>query len=65
MTKMIAINIGLGLFFNSVAILGSGYGLLSPVAAALFHNIGSIVVVLSSASLALTAEPAVTAAAKR
>jgi Cd2+/Zn2+-exporting ATPase len=57
MTKMIAINIGLGLFFNSVAILGSGYGLLSPVAAALFHNIGSIVVVLSSASLALTAEP--------
>ena len=64
MTTMIAVNIGLGLFFNSVAILGSGYGLLSPVAAALFHNIGSIVVVLSSASLALTAEPAV-AAAKR
>lgn len=57
MTKMIAVNIGLGLAFNSLAILGSGYGLLSPVMAALLHNIGSIVVVLSSASLALTAEP--------
>ena len=57
MTRMITINIGLGLVFNSVAILGSGYGLLSPIMAALFHNIGSIVVVLSSASLALTAEP--------
>ncbi|MHC1788716.1 heavy metal translocating P-type ATPase [Solidesulfovibrio sp.] len=62
MTRMIAINIGLGLLFNSVAILGSGYGLLSPIMAALFHNIGSIVVVLSSASLALTAEPPLRAA---
>ena len=59
MTKMITINIGLGLFFNSAAIIGSGYGLLSPIMAALLHNLGSIVVVLSSASLALTAEPAI------
>ncbi|MFP5258343.1 MAG: heavy metal translocating P-type ATPase [Acidobacteriota bacterium] len=61
MTRLIAVNIGLGLFFNAVAILGSGYGLLSPVMAALFHNVGSIVVVLSSASLALTAEPRIRA----
>jgi len=59
MTRMIAVNIGLGLFFNSVAILGGGYGLLSPIMAALLHNVGSIVVVLSSASLALTTEPAI------
>jgi len=63
MVKMIGINIGLGLLFNSVAIFGSAYGLLSPIAAALFHNIGSIVVVLSSASLAFTSEPAALAKA--
>lgn len=48
----IKFNIGLGLFFNAAAILGSGYGLLSPIMASLFHNGGSIIVVLSSASLA-------------
>ena len=57
MVGMIAINIGLGLLFNAVAILGGAYGLLSPVAAAVFHNLGSVVVVLSSASLAFTSEP--------
>ncbi|MHC1711213.1 MAG: heavy metal translocating P-type ATPase [Solidesulfovibrio sp.] len=56
MVKMIGINIGLGLLFNALAILGSAYGLLSPISAAVFHNIGSIVVVLSSASLAFTSE---------
>lgn len=57
MTWLIGVNIGLGLLFNSVAILGGAYGYLSPVAAAIFHNVGSVVVVLSSASLALTREP--------
>ncbi|MDZ7641750.1 MAG: cation-translocating P-type ATPase [Desulfurivibrio sp.] len=52
MLTTVKFNIGLGLFFNGVAILGSGYGLLSPIMAALFHNGGSIIVVLSSASLA-------------
>ncbi|EFL52126.1 heavy metal translocating P-type ATPase [Solidesulfovibrio fructosivorans JJ]] len=57
MTWLIGVNIGLGLLFNSVAIMGGAYGYLSPVAAAIFHNVGSVVVVLSSASLALTREP--------
>ena len=57
MVRMIGVNIGLGLVFNAVAILGGAYGLLSPVAAAVFHNVGSVVVVLSSASLAFTSEP--------
>jgi Zn2+/Cd2+-exporting ATPase len=52
----IKFNIGLGLFFNAAAILGSGYGLLSPIMASLFHNGGSIIVVLSSASLAFVSE---------
>ncbi|EMG38350.1 copper/silver-translocating P-type ATPase [Desulfocurvibacter africanus PCS] len=53
---MIKINIGLGLLFNAVAIFGSGYGLLSPIMASLFHNFGSVIVVLSSASLAFLSE---------
>ena len=61
MVAMIGINIGLGLLFNSVAICGGAYGLLSPIAAALFHNVGSIIVVLSSASLAFIPEPALPA----
>jgi len=57
MVRMIAVNIGLGLCFNALAILGGAWGFLSPVAAAVFHNAGSVIVVLASASLALTAEP--------
>ena len=63
MTRLIAINIGLGLAFNALAILAGAWGLLGPVGAAVFHNAGSIIVVLSSASLAFTAEPAVPDAA--
>lgn len=51
MLTLIKVNIGLGLLFNVVAILGSSYGMLSPIAAAIFHNAGSIIVVASSASL--------------
>lgn len=54
MLTTIKFNIALGLFFNAAAILGSGYGLLSPIMAAIFHNVGSVIVVLSSASLAFT-----------
>jgi Cd2+/Zn2+-exporting ATPase len=63
MVNMIGVNIGLGLFFNAAAILGGACGVLTPVAAAVFHNMGSVIVVLSSASLALTAEPAAPARA--
>ncbi|WP_300157175.1 cation-translocating P-type ATPase [Solidesulfovibrio sp.] len=61
MVGMIHFNIGLGLFFNAVAICGGAWGLLPPVAAAVFHNVGSVVVVLSSASLAFTSQPALEA----
>jgi Cd2+/Zn2+-exporting ATPase len=56
MLTLIKVNIGLGLLFNALAILGSSYGLLSPVAAAIFHNAGSVIVVVSSASLFLFRE---------
>jgi Cd2+/Zn2+-exporting ATPase len=51
MLKLIKLNIGLGLLFNAAAVFGSSAGTLSPIAASLFHNAGSIIVVLSSASL--------------
>lgn len=57
MLKLIKMNICLGLFFNVVAILGSSYGLLDPIAAAIFHNVGSIIVVVSSASLFISRNP--------
>lgn len=57
MVRLIGVNIGLALIFNAVAILGGAYGVLSPIAAAIFHNAGSIIVVLLSASVALTADP--------
>jgi len=42
--------------FNAIAILASGWGLLSPIMGAIAHNIGSVVVVLSSASIAFTSD---------
>jgi Cd2+/Zn2+-exporting ATPase len=53
MLTLVKVNIGLGLFFNALAIYGSSEGILTPIAASLFHNVGSIVVVLSSTSLLL------------
>ncbi|MES9994517.1 heavy metal translocating P-type ATPase [Desulfovibrio aminophilus] len=50
---IIRLNIALAVSFNALAILGGGWGLLTPVWASLAHNLGSIVVVLLSASLAL------------
>ncbi len=51
MRRVIQVNIGLGLLSNGLAVLGSSYGLLSPIAASVFHNAGSILVVMSSAAL--------------
>jgi Cd2+/Zn2+-exporting ATPase len=49
-------NIGFGLLFNAVAVLASGWGLLSPIMGAIVHNIGSVLVVLSSARLAFSSD---------
>jgi len=51
MRLVITGNIALGLASNALAVLGSSYGLLSPIAASIFHNAGSILVVMSSAAL--------------
>ncbi|HWR03371.1 MAG TPA: cation-translocating P-type ATPase [Humidesulfovibrio sp.] len=53
MLSVVKMNIGLGLLSNTVAVYGGMTGLLSPIAASLFHNGGSILVVLASASLLL------------
>ncbi len=50
--RIIKWNIAFGLFFNAVAVLAGGWGLLSPVMGAIVHNIGSVFVVMSSASIA-------------
>ena len=49
-------NVAFGLAFNAVAVVASGWGLLSPIMGAIVHNIGSVLVVLSSAHLAFIAE---------
>jgi len=53
MLAVVKMNIGLGLLSNAVAVYGGMSGLLSPIAASLLHNGGSILVVLASASLLL------------
>jgi len=52
MLTVVKVNAFLGVFFNAAAMLGGGLGLLSPLGAAVAHNAGSILVVLSAASLA-------------
>ncbi len=47
-------NIVFGLAFNAIAVLASGSGLLTPIMGAVVHNIGSVIVVLSSASIAFS-----------
>ncbi|MBI5441178.1 MAG: hypothetical protein HY900_08205 [Deltaproteobacteria bacterium] len=46
-------NVGFGMAFKAGSVLESGAGLPSPFAGAVVHNIGSVLVVLSSARLAL------------
>ncbi|MBZ4658246.1 MAG: copper/silver-translocating P-type ATPase [Desulfacinum sp.] len=51
MLKTIRWNIAFGMFFNALAVAAGGAGLLSPIMGAVVHNVGSILVVLSSASI--------------
>jgi Cd2+/Zn2+-exporting ATPase len=51
MLKIIKWNIVFGLSFNLIAVLASGSGFLTPIMGAVVHNIGSIIVVISSASI--------------
>ncbi len=56
MNMIIKFNIAFGLIFNAAAVLASGGGFLSPIMGAVVHNIGSVIVVLCSASIAFTRE---------
>ena len=56
MLGIIKLNIAFGIGFNAAAVLASGLGWLSPIAAAITHNVGSVLVVLASASLAVYPE---------
>ncbi|SNS06963.1 copper-(or silver)-translocating P-type ATPase [Anaerovirgula multivorans] len=49
--RTIKVNIGLSLTINFVAILLAALGIINPVMGALIHNLGSILVVMSSATL--------------
>ncbi|MFA6009235.1 MAG: cation-translocating P-type ATPase [Desulfobacteraceae bacterium] len=51
MLFIIKINLVFGLAFNALAVLASGMGWLSPIMAAIVHNVGSVLVVVASASL--------------
>lgn len=57
MLSIIKINVVFGLVFNAIAVVVSGMGWLTPVAAAVVHNVGSVLVVLASASLAIFPDP--------
>ena len=56
MLFIIKINIAFGLIFNLIAVLASGGGYLTPIMGAVVHNVGSVLVVLSSASIGLFRE---------
>jgi Cd2+/Zn2+-exporting ATPase len=56
MVTTIKWNIFFGLAFNLVAVLAGGSGLLTPIMGAVVHNIGSVLVVLSSASIAFAGD---------
>lgn len=58
MILTIKMNIAFGLGFNVIAVLAIGSGWLTPIMGAVVHNIGSVFVVLASASIALhSSEP--------
>lgn len=52
MLKVIKWNIAFGLAFNTAAVLASGGGYLTPIMGAVVHNVGSVLVVISSATMA-------------
>ena len=51
MLTIIKINIIFGLTFNAAAVVAGGMGWLSPIMAAIVHNVGSVLVVITAASL--------------
>lgn len=56
MVFIIKINIAFGLMFNLIAVVVSGMGVITPIMGAIVHNVGSILVVLSSASIGFASE---------
>jgi Cd2+/Zn2+-exporting ATPase len=56
MLRVIKWNIAFGLAFNAVAVLASGGGYLTPIMGAIVHNVGSVLVVVSSATMAFVNE---------
>ena len=52
MLTVIKWNIAFGLVFNALAVLASGGGYLTPIMGAIVHNVGSVLVVISSATMA-------------
>jgi P-type E1-E2 ATPase len=50
--RIIKQNLAFAVFFNLIGIILAGIGELSPVEAAIFHNFGSVAVVVNSARLA-------------
>jgi len=56
MLTVIRVNLVFGLFFNAAAVIAGSMGWMTPIAAALVHNAGSVLVVIVSASLAIFPE---------
>jgi Cd2+/Zn2+-exporting ATPase len=56
MLRVITWNIAFGMAFNALAVVASGAGYLTPIAGAIVHNLGSVLVVLSSATMAFVRE---------
>ncbi len=52
--RIIKQNIGFALFFNVIGVIAAAIGRLNPMEAAIFHNFGSVLVVVNSARLAGT-----------
>lgn len=53
MLTVIKVNVALGLGFNVLAVWGGAAGILGPIQAAVMHNVGAVIVVFSSAALAV------------
>ncbi|HBG17797.1 MAG TPA: heavy metal translocating P-type ATPase [Desulfobulbaceae bacterium] len=51
MLFIIKLNIAFGLVFNLVSVVAGASGLITPIMGAVVHNVGSVLVVLSSASI--------------
>jgi Zn2+/Cd2+-exporting ATPase len=56
MVFTIKVNIVIGLTFNLMAVIAGGGGYLSPITGAIIHNVGSVLVVLSSAGIAFSSD---------